>query len=153
MKAPAVQRQIDDLLVGDHLAERRGLRVQERRLGRDQHFRRQRADRQRELDARRLPDGQLDPLAHRRLEPGNRGRHFIGARIERSDDVAAFEISDHRSREVGGNVSHRDRRTRNAGVLRVIDGPDDAGALQLSEGGGGAGEPEREETRETRKEA
>ena len=79
MKAPAVQGQVDDLLVGDHLAECGRLGVEQRRLGRDQHFGRQGADRERELDARCLADGQLDILTDGCLKACDCSGHPIDA--------------------------------------------------------------------------
>jgi hypothetical protein len=69
VKAAAVQRQVDDLLVGDDVAQRRRFRVQQRRPCGDEDIGGQSAHRERQVHARRLPDRQLHAIANRRLEP------------------------------------------------------------------------------------
>jgi len=149
VKAPAVQRQVDDLLVRDHLAERGRFRVEERRLGRDHHLGRQGAEREHELDARRLADRQLDVLADRCLKARDRRGDPIHARVERRDGVVPLTIGGRRSHHVGRDVRDGHGHIGDAGALRVVDGADDAGTLQLGKDGTREGERDDDQTSET----
>jgi len=93
MKAAAVQRQVDDLLVGDDVAQRRRFGIQQRRLCRDHQVGGQRAQRERQFHARGLPDRQLHAIADRRLEARQRGADAVDAGLERRHHVVAFAVA------------------------------------------------------------
>ena len=124
VKAAAVERQVDDLFVGDDVAERRRFGVQQRGLCGDEDISRQRTHRECQLHACRLPDGQLHAIADGRLKPWQRRADAIEAGLERRDNVVAFAVGRDRARDVGRGIRHRDGRAWNGGVLFIEHGPE-----------------------------
>ena len=139
MKAPAIQWQIDNLLVADHLTERRRLGVQQGRLRGDLHFGGYRAEGERQLHANRLTNAQLHAIAHGRLEALNLGAHPVGSGIERRDDVLTLCGGRDGPGDVCGEIRHRDRRARYPRVLRIVHGTEDASRLYLRQDGCASG--------------
>ena len=119
VKASAVERQVDDLLVRDHLAQCRRFGIERRCFGDDLHFGGETAEIQRELDASRLADGERQPFAHGSLKAGDFCADAVITGVEGSDDVVAFRIGLGGSRDVGRQIRHRHSSARYAGALRI----------------------------------
>ena len=133
VKASAVERQVDDLLVRDHLAERRRLGIERRCFGDDLHLCGEPAEIQRQLDTGRLADGERQPFAHGSLKAGDFCADAVVTGIERGNDVIAFRVGLGGSRDVGRQICHRHRGARYAGALRIEYGAQDAARLKLRE--------------------
>ena len=137
VEAAAVQRQVDDLGVGDDVAEGAGLAVEERGVAVDDGALGQRADRELDVGAGRLAHLHRDRLDDRRLEPVQRHRHPVDAGVERGDDVVAVIARHDGHRDVGGGVGGDDGGAGDRRLRRVGDGADDAARAQLRGRGSG----------------
>src|SRR5258708_5190930 len=135
MKTPAVQRQADNLIVADLLAERAGLGVEQEGSRGNFHLGVGGAKLEFEIDAASLADYELDTAPHRGLESRRGCTHSVSARVERCDYIVARVVGHHLSRNIGGLVFDGDASCWNGGFVRVVYGSHDAPSLHLREGG------------------
>ena len=84
---PAVERQLDDLLLVDHGSPRRRLGLEQRRGPDDLDDRLDGPELEREVDPRHLVDLQGDPAPHRLLEALLLDRHLVGPGLEAGQGV------------------------------------------------------------------
>jgi hypothetical protein len=124
----AVVRQIGDRFLAEPRGPFRARRFDERRLGGDDDLFRDRGLRQRELDGARLADAELDALHRLRIQPAERGLHFIRAEWQQHAAETALCIRDLLLFVVRGRVAQRDGDARQRDSRRIDDDAfDDAG--------------------------
>ena len=135
LEIPAVQRERADLVLLDHLGERGGLRLQQRRLGGDRDAFGHLADFQFQVHAHAVLRVQFDFLLDRFLEPRLLDRHVIPPDAERADGIRACIGRIHRSDFAGLAVRRGDAGGGNARPGGVGNNPRDDTHVLLRQGG------------------
>ena len=127
---PDRERQVGDLHLRDHRAQRRVVSVQQRRgLGNRDRFR-ELSHRQLDVEARALPDLERYDLCAL-LEAGQLDVDPVSAGDEVVDLVAAGLSGDLPRLDVGGKVGHDHRRAWHGGASRVPHDAAQCGAIDL----------------------
>ena len=116
-KIPPVQRQIHNVVVGNHAAHRGGLQLDGRHLRAHRHLVAHVADFQHQVDARLFADGKHDAGLAQFLEARGRGLDLVFARGQRRNHVIALPVCFHRAGHAGedapsGDLGACDRAAR-----------------------------------------
>ena len=124
---PAVERQLDDALVVDDLADAGGMRLDHRRVRGHRDLLADRADRERDVDLRVGADLQDDAVLHVGVEPRQRDLQLVGPDRKIGHDVGAVLGGEHRADGAGVGLGDRDVGARQRAAARVAH---DAGHLR-----------------------
>ena len=131
----AVERQLDDLLLVDHVAERHVLGLDQGRFGRDLDGLADAADLEADVDAGLLSGLEHDSPPDLFLEAGELDREHVLAGHELRDDVVARDVGLGRAGFIGAGVGGRDLCAGNRPAGFVGHTPEERGADPLRVGG------------------
>ena len=130
-EAAAVERQIDDAPLVDHVAEAGGLAAQQRRRAGYGHRLGPPADAERDVDAQRLARLQRDAFADRWPEPRELDADRVAARRQAGHHVAPVGVRGRRARHARRGRGRGDRRARRNRAGLVDDVADQRAARDL----------------------
>ena len=131
VEAATVEGQVDDLGVGDALAERARFRVEEGSGGGHLRGLRHPADLELHVHAHGLRYGHLHRVDDAGLEARQGDRHPVETGVDRRDHVVPAVVRRHVQGLASGRRGHGDRGLRHRGLLCVSDGAHDAPRLDL----------------------
>ena len=124
-----VERQLEDLAVVHHLAERGGLGPDQRRPRLHRHRFGDLADLQDQVHADGLANLHRDFGLHGGLESGHLGPHLVAAYPGQRDAVVPLVVRHRRLYEVRFDVARRHSGARKGASRRILDRSDDGGIL------------------------
>ena len=140
-EVPAIEREIDDLLLIDDDAESRVAGFDQRRFARDLDGFTLTAYLHRDVDERRLRDVDLDSASAEGRKTGQAGLHVVGARLHQLDGEETVRASGRGSRVVRRGVRGFDGHAgKDRARLVLRRAGDRTGGLRMSEAWGQAQE-------------
>ena len=146
-EAPAVEGELRELTVRDHLADGGGVSIEQGRGGIDLDGGRGGADLELEVFAGDLADLDLDGGGDGGFKAGGGGAEGVDAGFHGRNDELAATVGGGGLGDVGAGVGEADGGTRDDGAGGIGDAADKAALLHLGRGAGRGGEDgEREQT-------
>src|SRR5262249_28485419 len=131
MKAPAIERQVDNLSVIDHLNQVTGFGIEQWGFSRYLQLSTCSLEADGEVHASRLANRQLDSISNTDLKSGGGGTDTVEARIQRSHHVIATRVARHGLGYIGSRVGNHDARPWDGQVLWVVHISHNAARLKL----------------------